>query len=115
MASSGTYTFNLDVGEIIEEAYERAGISLETGYDYDTARRSLNLLLTEWSNRGVNLWQLDLATQTLTSGTYEFAKAGLGLFTVRAHSQAITVSFWPTYCIRSGLSFAISAVTSTLG
>ena len=50
-----------------------------------------------------------------TSGTSTCAKAGFGLFTVRAHSQAITVSFWPTRAFRSGRVFAISTVTSTFG
>jgi hypothetical protein len=72
MASSGTYAFNLDVGEIIEEAFERTGLEDYTGYDYRTARRSLNLLLTEWINRGLNLWTLDLATQALSTGTSSY-------------------------------------------
>lgn len=69
MATSGTTTFNLDVVEIVEEAYERAGAELRSGYDLKTARRSLNLLFADWSNRGINLWTLDSATITLVAGT----------------------------------------------
>ena len=69
MATSGTYTFNLDSGEIIQEAYERIGADPETGYDLKTARRSLNLLLTKWSNQGVHLFSLDFTTVSMTSGT----------------------------------------------
>ena len=66
MATSGTYTFNLDTGEIIQEAYERCGIETKSGYDLKTARRSLNLLLTKWVNDGVNLFTLDLETTSMT-------------------------------------------------
>tara|TARA_R100001163_G_C5051792_1_gene188561 strand:- start:258 stop:971 length:714 start_codon:yes stop_codon:yes gene_type:complete len=66
MATSGTHTFNLDVAEIIQEAYERVGFDAKSGYDLVTARRSLNLLLTKWVNEGVNLFTLDLTTLTLT-------------------------------------------------
>ncbi len=60
MATSGTYAFNPDVGEIVEEAYERAGLEMRTGYDLRTARRSLNFLMLEWQNRGINLWTVEL-------------------------------------------------------
>ena len=66
MVTSGTYTFNLDTGEIIQEAYERCGIETKSGYDLKTARRSLNLLLTKWVNDGVNLFTLDLETTSMT-------------------------------------------------
>jgi hypothetical protein len=66
MATSGTYTFNLDTAHIIEEAYERIGQQPKTGNDLKTARRSLNLLLTKWVNDGVNLFTLDLTTTSLT-------------------------------------------------
>ena len=66
MATSGTYTFNLDTGEIIQEAYERCGVETKSGYDLKTARRSLNLLLTKWVNDGVNLFTLDLETFNMT-------------------------------------------------
>jgi hypothetical protein len=72
MTTSGTRAFNLDVGEIIEEAYERCGLEVRTGYDAKTARRSLNLMFAEWANRGVNLWTVTQATQTLTRGTAQY-------------------------------------------
>jgi hypothetical protein len=72
MTTSGTRVFNLDVGEIIEEAYERCGLEVRTGYDAKTARRSLNLMFAEWANRGVNLWTVTQATQTLTQGTAQY-------------------------------------------
>jgi hypothetical protein len=58
MAVSGTKTFELDVADYIEEAFERCGIEVRTGYDQRTARRSLNLLLAEWANRGLNQWTI---------------------------------------------------------
>ena len=70
MATSGTSTWNLDIDEIIEEAYERAGLGRAfSGADYRTARRSLNLLSQEFANRGINLWTIEDATQALSSGT----------------------------------------------
>ena len=72
MTTSGTRAFNLDVGEIMEEAYERCGLEVRTGYDAKTARRSLNLMFAEWANRGVNLWTVTQATQTLTQGTAQY-------------------------------------------
>mgnify|MGYP003131867509 FL=1 len=73
MATSETFNFTLDLGEIIEEAYERAGLELRSGYDYKTARRSLDLLMLEWQNRGLNLWTVKNASQTLTAGTAAYA------------------------------------------
>ena len=69
MTTSGTTTFNLDLNEIVEECFERVGSELRTGYDLRTARRSLNLLLADWSNRGVNLWTVAQDTINLTQGT----------------------------------------------
>lgn len=69
MATSGTVAFNLDLAESLEEAYERAGLEMRSGYDLRTARRSLNLLFAEWSNMGVNLWALDSSTISLTAST----------------------------------------------
>lgn len=59
MSTSGLSTFNLDLNDLIEEAFERAGQQLRTGYDFRTARRSLNLLTIEWANRGINLWTIE--------------------------------------------------------
>ena len=69
MATSGSTNFDLDVAEIIEEAYERCGLEVRTGYDAKTARRSLNLMFADWANRGLNLWTVKQATQALTQGT----------------------------------------------
>tara|TARA_R100000935_G_C2833439_1_gene166585 strand:- start:1492 stop:2199 length:708 start_codon:yes stop_codon:yes gene_type:complete len=69
MATSETAAFNLDLNEIVEEAFERAGSEMRSGYDLKTARRSLNLLFAEWANRGINLWTIEAGTQVLTSGT----------------------------------------------
>ena len=69
MATSGTATFNLDLAEIVDECFERCGSEARSGYDLRTARRSLNLLLTDWANRGVNLWTLEQGSQVLTPGT----------------------------------------------
>lgn len=69
MATSGTYAFNLDIGDIIEEAYERIDMEARSGYDYRTARRSLDLLMLEWQNRGLNLWAVKNASETLVAGT----------------------------------------------
>ena len=66
MAISGTKTFELDVADYIEEAFERCGIEIRTGYDQRTARRSLNLLLAEWANRGLNQWTIEKETITVT-------------------------------------------------
>jgi hypothetical protein len=69
MTTSGTTTFNLDLNEAVEEAFERCGSELRTGYDLRTARRSLNLLFADWANRGVNLWTVAQDTIALTQGT----------------------------------------------
>lgn len=69
MTTSGSRDFNIDVGEIIEEAYERCGLEVRTGYDAKTARRSLNLMFADWANRGLNLWTVAQGTTTLTQGT----------------------------------------------
>ena len=69
MATSGSRDFNLDVAEIIEEAYGRCGLEMRTGYDTKTARRSLNLMFAEWMNRGLNLWTVAQGTTTTVAGT----------------------------------------------
>jgi len=71
--TTATTDFNLDLNTIVEEAFERCGAELRTGYDLRTAKRSLSLLLMDWANRGVNLWTLEQGTKTLTYnvGTYD--------------------------------------------
>jgi hypothetical protein len=70
--TSGTTDFNLDLNFIIEEAYERCGAELRTGYDLRTARRSLNLLTIEWANRGINLWTIEEGTIPLVQGEAQY-------------------------------------------
>jgi hypothetical protein len=73
VTTSGTYAFNLDFAEIAEEAFERAGRELRTGYDLRTARRSFNLMTIEFQNRGLNMWTFDEGTINLVQGqsTYD--------------------------------------------
>ena len=59
MATSGTTLFNLDMGDLIEEAFERCGTQSRSGYDFRTAARSVNMLTIEWANRGINLWTIE--------------------------------------------------------
>jgi hypothetical protein len=75
MATSGTTTWNPDIGELVEEAYERAGLELRSGYDLKTARRSLNFLLAEWANKGLNLWTVNTGTLTLVAGQKTYTTA----------------------------------------
>ena len=72
MATSGTATFNMDFTEIAEEAWERAGREMRSGYDLRTARRSMNLLTIEWQNRGINMWTIDEGTINLVQGTSSY-------------------------------------------
>ena len=66
--TSGATSFNLDLTELVEEAFERAGGELRTGYDLRTARRSLNIMFADWANRGINLWTIETGTITLVQG-----------------------------------------------
>ena len=71
--TSGSTAFNLDLSELVEEAFERAGSELRTGYDLRTARRSLNLMFAEWANRGINMWTFEQGSITLTEGLPTYA------------------------------------------
>jgi hypothetical protein len=73
--TTATTDFNLDLNTVVEEAFERCGAELRSGYDLRTAKRSLSLLLMDWANRGINLWTLEQGTQALTYnvGTYDLA------------------------------------------
>ena len=73
MAVSGSTDFELDVNDYITEAFERCGQEIRTGYDLKTAKRSLNLMLAEWANRGLNQWTVEQTTVTLTQGTGDYA------------------------------------------
>ena len=72
MTTSNSTDFEPNVAEFIEEAFERCGLELRTGYDLKTARRSINLMLAEWANRGLNQWTIEQGTQTVTQGTSEY-------------------------------------------
>ena len=69
MATSNTTTFNLEIDDVIEDAYERCGVQTRSGYDLKSARRSLNILFSEWGNRGIHLWKVTNQTTNLTAGT----------------------------------------------
>ena len=73
MTTSSSTDFELDVAEYVEEAFERCGLEVRTGYDLQTAKRSLNILLADWANRGLNQWTIEQRTQSLTSGTAEYS------------------------------------------
>ena len=73
MALSGSTNFEPNVTEFIEEAFERGGIELRTGYDLRTAKRSINIMLAEWANRGLNQWTIEQTTQTVTEGTNSYS------------------------------------------
>jgi len=69
MTTSGTASFNPQLTEIIQEAYDRAGVIMRSGYEYRSARRSIDLMMQEWANRGINLWTVEEGSQLLTPGT----------------------------------------------
>ena len=73
MATSGTTTFNLSIDDLVEEAFERCGMRPTSGYQLTSARRSLNLLFLDWSNRGLNLWTIEQTTYPLVQGTREIS------------------------------------------
>ena len=73
MTTSGTSTFNLDLNNLVEEAFERCGAELRTGYDMRTARRSLNLLTIEWANKGINLWTVEQGSIPMVQGTVTYS------------------------------------------
>jgi hypothetical protein len=101
MTTSGTRDFNLDVAEIIEEAYERCGLEVRTGYDARTARRSLNLMLAEWANRGLNLWTVAEGIFTVTQGDASYVLA------------ADVVDILDVVVRRSGTDFEIDRISRT--
>lgn len=72
MTTSDAYTFNMDLNSLIEEAFERAGMEVRTGYDFRTARRSLNLLTIEWANKGINLWTIEQGSIAMVQGQISY-------------------------------------------
>ena len=101
MTTSGSRDFNLDVAEIIEEAYERCGLEVRTGYDARTARRSLNLMLAEWANRGLNLWTVAEGIFTVVAGDPSYVLA------------ADVVDILDVIVRRSGTDFEIDRISRT--
>jgi len=92
--TSGQTSFNLDLTELVEEAYERAGSELRTGYDLRTARRSLNMLFADWANRGVNMWTIEQGQIDLVPGqnTYALPNDTVDLLEHVIRTQANSVS-----------------------
>lgn len=99
MTTSNSTDFELDAAEYVEEAFERCGLEVRTGYDLATARRSLNLMFAEWSNRGLNQWTITQRTQALTSGDREYS---LGTDVIDILNIAVR---------RSGTDFSLSRVS----
>ena len=72
MATSGTHTFNLDISDIMEEAYDLCGLELRSGYSFRGAKRALNLVFLEWQNKGLNLWTVEQGSVSVTEGTSSY-------------------------------------------
>ena len=73
MTTSGVANFDMDLSEVIEDAFERAGSELRSGYDMRTARRSLNIMFADWANRGINMWTIEQGSFALTPGLITYA------------------------------------------
>ena len=73
MSTTGLANFNLDMNELIEEAFERCGKQLRSGYDFRTARRSVNIMTIEWANRGINLWTVEQNQFVMNTGQAIYA------------------------------------------
>lgn len=88
--TTGLSAFNLDLNEIMEEAYERAGLEIRTGYEFRTARRSLNMLTIEWANRGINLWTIEQGQIVMNTGqaTYAYPSDTIDLLDQVIRTQA---------------------------
>ena len=99
MATSSSTDFELDVAEYIEEAFERCGLEAKTGYDLQTARRSMNIMLAEWANRGLNQWTIEQRTQALTADDADYS---LGTDVIDILSAVVR---------RSGTDFSMSRVS----
>ena len=99
MAVSGSKNFELDVAEYVEEAFERCGLEVRTGYDLKTARRSLNLLLADWANRGLNQWTIKQRSLTMVAGDGEY---DLG---------ADVIDVLSVVCRRSGTDYSLERLS----
>ena len=99
MATSSSTNFELDVADYIEEAFERCGLEVRTGYDIRTAKRSMNLMLAEWANRGLNQWTIEQRTQTVTADDKDYS---LGTDVIDILSAVVR---------RSGTDFSLSRIS----
>ena len=106
MPTSSSKNFEIDVAEYIEEAFERCGLEVRTGYDLKTAKRSMNLLFADWANRGLNQWTIDQTSITVASGVSEYPAGTLTL------SVASSASFSVGETITGGTSAATASITS---
>ena len=106
MATSGSKDFELDVSEYVEEAFERCGLEVRTGYDLKTAKRSMNLLLADWANRGLNQWTIKQTSVTVAADIIEYP-AGALTMTVGSSS-----SFTVAETITGGTSAATASITN---
>jgi len=106
MTTSNSKNFELDVAEYVEEAFERCGLEVRTGYDLKTARRSLNLLFADWANRGLNQWTIEQTTITLATGITEYPG---GTLTMTVGGSG---SFSVAETITGGTSGATASITS---
>jgi hypothetical protein len=107
MATSGSVDFNPDIAEITEEAFERCGLELRTGYDVRTARRSLNFLFADWANRGLNLWTVEKITQTVAQLSTSSAIATYPIGTI-----TMTVGDSASFSVGETITGGTSAVTA---
>ena len=89
---ASTADFDLSIDDIAEEAFERCGLQVRSGYDLKTARRSLNLMLAEWANRGLNLWTIQLQEKTIAQGTTDLSGANLFGSGAEAAQQIIDIT-----------------------
>ena len=106
MTTSSSKNFEIDVAEYIEEAFERCGLEVRTGYDLKTAKRAMNLLFADWANRGLNQWTIDQTSITVASGVSEYPAGTLTL------SVASSASFSVGETITGGTSAATASITS---
>ena len=104
MTTSSSKDFELDVAEYVEEAFERCGLEVRTGYDLKTARRSLNLLFADWANRGLNQWPIEQTTITLATGITEYPGGTL----------TMTVGGSGSFSIAETVTGGTSAATTTV-
>ena len=110
MATSSSTNFELDVAEYIEEAFERCGLEARTGYDLQTARRSMNIMLAEWANRGLNQWTIEQRTQALTANSTDVlvydALTRMQDADTQVNTLEIPFRFFP--CLTAGLAYYIA-------